>query len=195
MSEKRVNRISFTRFYFLKTNTMNQREVSIGKIGLVYGFFTFITLVIYFMIMRAFGITGSEIAWGVNFIFLFAGILFALKDYQGKTELNIAYLPGMLLGLTTSAISVISFAVFVWIYFTSSDPNLILALKDNILFLGEEITPTRAAGATLIEGICSGLIISFTVMQYYKAGFKLPFKEWKSKDNSSIGLTTKKPLI
>jgi hypothetical protein len=158
---------------------MKNINVSIGRIGLLYGLITCIALIIYFMIMRTFNLTESGIAWGMNFFLLFIGILVALKDYRSKTELNVPYLEGMLLGMTTTSISVASFSFFNWIYFTSADPNLILTLQDNVLFLGEEITPTRAAGATLIEGVCSGLIISFTIMQYYKAGFKLPFKEWK----------------
>jgi hypothetical protein len=81
------------------------------------------------------------------------------------------------LGGITTAASVIPFVLFIYLYFSQIDPLLLLLLKDNILFMGEQISPARAAASTMVEGICSGVIISFMMMQYFKSGFRRRKKE------------------
>ena len=151
---------------------MRETEISIEKTGIKAGLIISASLIIYFMLMRFFNLTGSAIAWGFNFIILFTGITFTYRYYRTKTKPNIEYFPGMLLGGLTTAVSVFSFTFFIYIYFWSVNSVQLLLLKDNILFMGEAVTPLKAAGATLIEGICSGVIISFVLMQYYKSGFR-----------------------
>jgi hypothetical protein len=114
----------------------------------------------------------SPFAWGANFIILLTGIIFSYRYYRSKTKLNVDYFPGLILGGIITAVTVIPFVMFVYIWFSQADAGQILLLKDNVFFMGEEITPARAAAATMVEGICSGAIISFTMMQYYKSGFR-----------------------
>ncbi|MBK5285819.1 MAG: hypothetical protein JJE25_10495 [Bacteroidia bacterium] len=108
----------------------------------------------------------------MNFIILLTGIIYAYRLYRSKTKLNVDYFPGLILGVITTAASVIPFVLFVYFWFSLIDPLLLLSLKDNILFMGEQITPMRAAVATMIEGISSGVIISFMMMQYFRSGFR-----------------------
>ena len=124
------------------------------------------------MIMRVLNLTGSGMAWGFNFVILFTGIILTYRYYRTKTKLNIEYLPGMLLGAMTTAVASFVFTFFIYLYFSTVDSDQLALLKDNVLFMGELVTPLRAAGATLIEGLSSGVIISFAMMQYYKSGFQ-----------------------
>ncbi len=151
---------------------MEESKISIEKTALKAGLIICASLIIYFMLMRFLNLTNSAIAWSFNFIILFTGITLTYRYYRTKTKLNIEYLPGMMLGCITTGVAAISFTFFVYTYFSSLDPSLLQLLKDNILFMGQQITPLRVAGATIIEGICSGVIISFMMMQYYKSGFK-----------------------
>jgi len=151
-------------------------KISVEKIGLKAGLITCGALIMYFMIMISFDFMYSAIAWGMNFIILLTGIVLAYRYYRTKTNTTtIDYMPGLLLGGITTAVSVFLFMIFEYIFFTQADGALVL-LRDNILFMGEEVTPTRAAAATMIEGISSGVIISFAMMQYFRAGIRVAFK-------------------
>jgi hypothetical protein len=141
------------------------------RIGLKAGLLICLTLILYFIFMRYTNLTGRAIAWGFNLIILFVGIVLTLSYFRTHTKPTIDYLPGMLLGSVTTSVCTFTFTFFVYIYFSAIDSDLLLSLKDNILFMGKEVTPLRAAGATLIEGLSSGIIISFIMMQYYKSGF------------------------
>lgn len=152
-------------------------EVSLEIIGLKAGLTTCASLIIYFMIMRVLNFMDSGIAWGLNFIILLSGIIYAYRVYRSKTKLNVDYIPGLILGGITTAASVIPFVLFVYIYFSQVNPQQLLLLQDNILFMGEQITPMRAAVATMVEGLSSGLIITFMMMQYFKSGFRRRKKE------------------
>ncbi len=152
---------------------MSEKKPSVNITGLKAGLIVSISLIIYFMIMRFFNLTGSVIAWSFNLVILFTGIYFTYRYYRIKTKPNIDYLPGMLLGSITTLVSAGIFTIFVYLFFSSVDASQLLLLNDNILFLGEGVTALRVAGATVVEGISSGIVISFMMMQYYKSGFKI----------------------
>jgi hypothetical protein len=120
----------------------------------------------------------SEIAWALNTIILGAGIMLTYRHYRTKTQLNVDYFPGLILGFITTAACVIPFVLFLYIWLSNGDAGLLQLLKDNALFMGgEQITPVKAAASTMIEGTCSGIIISYMMMQYYKSGFRRKNKE------------------
>jgi len=147
-------------------------EVSTEKIGLKAGLIICTSLITYFMIMKYLNFMHSPVAWALNFIILFTGIILTYRYYRSATKLNVDYFPGLVLGCITTAATVLPFTLFVFIFFSLADQLLLSSLKDNVLFMGEQITPLRAAVATFVEGISSGVIISFILMQYYKSGFR-----------------------
>jgi hypothetical protein len=147
-------------------------KISIEQTGIKAGSIICASLITYFMAMKYLSIMDSAIAWGFNFIILLAGIVLAYNYYRLKTKLNVDYIPGLILGSLITGVSVTLFVFFVYIYFSQADGMQMALLKNNILFMGEPISPLRIAGATMIEGLISGLLISFTSMQYFKSGFK-----------------------
>jgi hypothetical protein len=78
----------------------------------------------------------------------------------------------MMLGFETTMVTVIAFTLFVFLYFTSVSPALLESLGDNVLFMKKNVSPSSAAISTFVEGLSSGVIISFTMMQYYRSGFR-----------------------
>jgi len=151
--------------------------VSIQSVGIKEGLITGISLIIYFLAMHYFNFMDSAIAWGVNFIILWTGISLAYRYYRSKTKLNVDYFPGLILGGITTIVSVIPYSIFVYIWFSQSEEALLSILNSNNLFMGEQISPVKAAGSTMLEGICSGVLISFIMMQYFKSGFRRKRKE------------------
>jgi tetrahydromethanopterin S-methyltransferase subunit F len=147
-------------------------SVSAEITGLKAGLLTCVSLIIYFLIMKLFNFMSSPIAWAFNLAILGTGIVLVFEYYRMKTTLNVDYIPGLILGSITTAVSVIPFAFFIYVFFSQSDPIVLNVLKENVLFMGEQITPTRAAFATAIEGLCSGVLITFILMQYLRSGFR-----------------------
>ncbi len=151
---------------------MKESEITIQQTGLKAGLLNATALILYFMLMRWMNWTSSATAWGFNFVILLTGITLTYRFYRSKTQPNIDYLPGMMLGFETTMVTVIAFTLFVFLYFTSVSPALLESLGDNVLFMKKNVSPASAAISTFVEGLCSGIIISFTMMQYYRSGFR-----------------------
>jgi hypothetical protein len=157
----------------LAENPKEARKISFEIIGIQAGLITSVSLIVYFIIMKSINLLQSEIAWALNTVILGAGIMLTYIYYRSKTQLNIDYLSGLLLGIITTAVSVTLFAIFIYLWLSKFDTALLQLLKSNTFFMGGELTtPTKAAASIMIEGGCSGLIISFMLMQYYKSGLR-----------------------
>lgn len=149
-----------------------QIKISLGKTGFKAGLLASLFLIIYFLIMRALNLSGNPFAWAFNFVILFGGINYCYRYYRVKTDPNVSYLPGILLGTEVTAVSVVIYSLFIYIYFSSIDPDLLSMLGTNVLFMTQDVTPLIASFATFIQGLSSGIVIAFIMMQYYKSGFK-----------------------
>lgn len=153
-------------------------RVSLGRTGLLAGLLTTLFLIVYFLLMRMLGLTGYSSAWLFNLLILFVGINYCYRYYRKQTDPDMGYLPGMMLGAELAVVSVVTYTAFIYLYFAFIDPAHLTALNGNILFMTENSSPIRAAFVTFIEGLSSGIVISFIMMQYYKVGFKESAKDF-----------------
>lgn len=103
----------------------------------------------------------------VNMLFLAFGVYFALENYSpnGKAG-SVDYFEGFKVGLYTSIVAVGMHALFLlfYCYFDSS----VLPSITTGHFYDSTFQPFSVAGVTLFEGLASGLIITFCIMQYFK---------------------------
>ena len=150
---------------------METTKNSIQRLGILTGLFTSLILACYFLLMKVFGLAQIVELRYLNFFILFGGILYAYRHFRQPGH-NIEYLPGIGLGILTAAASVIPFAVFMYAYFTFLDPALLETIKNGKVVMGDYITPFAITGTVIMEGLSSGAIISFALMQYYKSGFE-----------------------
>lgn len=146
--------------------------VSTENTGLKAGLITLIALITYFLIIKYFSIMHSPVAWAFNFLILGGGIICAFEYYRSKTTLNVDYIPGLILGSIITFVSVIPFSVFIYIILSQSDKAWLSSLKNNVLFMGDPTTAVKVAFTTAIEGLCSGVLITFLMMQYLRSGFR-----------------------
>lgn len=157
---------------------MNPQEISIPKLALKSGILICASFIVYFMIMKYLNLIHVVELRFLNIFILIAGLLSTFRYFRRQTNvLNIVYLEGLFLGVLTTLVSFMLFAVFLYFYFLKVDPDLLLELKDNAMMMGTSLTATSAAASVLIQGACSGLIISFAIMQYYKSGFYKTMQE------------------
>jgi hypothetical protein len=109
----------------------------------------------------------------LNIFILITGLIVTFRYYRKQTNvLNVPYFEGLGLGVLTSFVSFALFAVFIYYYFLEVDPALLQSLKGNTVMLGNtSMTAFYTAATVVLQGMVSGLIVSFAIMQYYKSGF------------------------
>lgn len=156
-------------------------ETSIPKIALIAGFIIYLLLAFSFMAMKYFQVIHFPALRFMNIFILIIGLVFTFKYYRNKTKiLNIPYLEGLWLGMLTSLISCAAFSISIFIYFYFIDSLLIQELKGNTIMMGNSLTASAAALTSIIEGLCTGGVTSFIIMQYYESGF---YKTRQEKNN------------
>ena len=146
----------------------NNPNESILKICLKYGVLTSLLLVMTFVTFCVYTYRLQIHQLSVVNMFVIAfGIYFALVNYSpnGKAG-SVDYFEGFKVGLYTSLVSVAMHALFllIYCYFDSS----VLPTITSGDFYGVGFHPFSVAGVTLFEGLASGLIITFCIMQYFK---------------------------
>ncbi|HXB39754.1 MAG TPA: hypothetical protein VNZ49_04380 [Bacteroidia bacterium] len=133
----------------------------------------FLYLMLYFIIMRAVGLHEVIALRNFNIVFLSGGILLALFFYGKKSKGKIRYSTGLKIGIRITLTSVIPFTLFVY-YYLLTDDGFMTFLKTKFstgksTILPEEyIIPATAAGITCMEGLLSGLVVTFIAMQFFR---------------------------
>ncbi len=135
------------------------------------GVYTALGMIFYFVIMRFLNLhTYLELHY-LNVVVLFLGLRYAIKRIILK-EGEIKYFEGLRSGIVVTLISIIIFNIFMVIYETVIDPPFLEFLKENI-HLGNEFsrqqTIFNVIGILTAEGLSSGFIMTFILMQYYKS--------------------------
>lgn len=144
----------------------NSSSISIEKVAIRYGLFTFLGLVGYFLLMKWVGLFEIHELRGLNFFILLAGVGYSLKYYKANNNAEFVYFQGLSLGVLTSLIAIIPFAVFIFFYLvidTAFMQNLIV----NEPF-GRFFNPFILSFLVAFEGIFSGGLMSFVLMQYMR---------------------------
>ncbi len=150
----------------METTISKQSNTMPIKVGL----FTGVGLILYFIMMKLFNLHHHLELHYFNVLFLALGLFYAIKN-TNRIAGEMKYFEGLKSGVVVSLISIILFSMFMVIYTTKIDPEFLLFLKDNI-FLSPQSSSKQAAfelaGILTIEGLSSGFIITFILMQYYK---------------------------
>ncbi len=146
---------------------MKRLSSPLEKIGLKAGLVTSLALIAYFFIMESFGLTKMLEFRYFNFFILLAGVYYAINSFKRIPDQEELYMQGIGIGVFTSAVAVISFALFMSIYLAYIDPGLMAYVKAHF-FLPDLISGFSVFIIISLEGLASGLIISFCLMQYFK---------------------------
>ena len=142
-------------------------DLSVASICNGTGILTCTFLIGYFFLMSAFKLQEVLALRAFNFFIMLGGVVWALHLYSRSTDDNkIDYFTGLKIGVRVIFTSVVPFAIFMALYLVY-DGHLMYVIKENT-GIGDYLNPLTIAGAICIEGIGSGMIISFMAMQYYK---------------------------
>ena len=131
------------------------------------GILIFILIGIYFLLMELLGL--SDVFY-LRILNIFIVIYFLQKTIrsnylEGKTE----YLENLISGTLTSLIGVVLSVAGLMVYISMKGGDAYLTkLSANFLFGGGSPSMNQYCIGLLFEGIASSIIITFTLMQYYK---------------------------
>ncbi|MBI1288961.1 MAG: DUF4199 family protein [Flavobacteriales bacterium] len=152
-----------------KHTIMQTHGSNISKMGIRIGFYTLFGFIGYFLLMKLLGLVQVPEFRYFNFVILLMGITIGYRKYQHENG-KIPFLSGFGLGMMITVISVVLFSAFLFIYLSIFDPHLLVTIKAHApVMVKESLTPSLASVAILFEGLSSGLIMNFVLIQYYKS--------------------------
>ena len=140
--------------------------MSVEKIVFINAAKIYVSIILFFFIMKILGLEHITELRLLNFIFVFWGVNSAIKKNLTEHN-NSAYLGNLFIGFFTSFMSVIMISLSLAIYLFYIDPSFIEVLEKSTLW-GQTLTPPLMSFAILIEGVASSMICTFIVMQYWK---------------------------
>jgi hypothetical protein len=137
------------------------------RICIKYGLLTAAALITLFLGMRMLGLAERLELRFLNAIILIFGIILSIREYRKNKDGRMQYLQGISCGTLTTLCTVSVFAVFMFIYLMFLDPAFMQAVKANHS-QGQFLNPYVAAVAVFMEGLFSGIVMTFMTMQVLK---------------------------
>ena len=140
------------------------------KIGIKYGLLTAAGLLAYFLIMSLIGLVHIIELRFLNAIIMAIGVSMAIRAYKIKMRGNIGYFSGLGVGTLTAIIGTTLFAALILLYIKLAGHSLVEVLSAERYF-GDRVQSTPGLvvfSVLMLEGVISGVMISFIAMQYFK---------------------------
>jgi hypothetical protein len=139
---------------------------SMEKIGIRWGIYTFLMLSAYFLLMKIAGLVHILELRFLNAFIMFFGCYKAIRTTKDHVK-PFRYFKGLGAGSLNALVSSSLFTLFGILYITVIDPAFMQELKQNEP-LGLYFNKYVAIIQIFIEGIGSGFIFSFIIMQWMK---------------------------
>lgn len=134
------------------------------RIPQIYGTLVTLALILYFFIIYAIGFIYITELRVVNLFIQIAGIYLALKQYRRTHAGSLNYLRAMSIGVGTSFIASSTFVLFLFIYL-NIDQHMMELIREHAP-LGEYLDPYIASFSVWLEGIFSGFMATFILVNY-----------------------------
>ena len=134
-----------------------------------YGLLITAGLIVYFMIMKFAGLVHVTELRIFNFFIMLGGLYLAYKEFH-ETDINrqFNYMKAIVFGFSTSSIGTLLFVVFVFFYLSFIDPALMDTIKEKGP-LGEYLNPWIVSIIVAVEGVLSGSLASFMIINVKNA--------------------------
>lgn len=121
-------------------------------------------LILFFLLMKVVGLVHIYELRFLNVIIQVAGIYYALKKFRETHGQHINYFRALVTGVSAGAIASLIFAIFLFAYLMMDN-----ALMQDIIEkepMGRYLNPYIAAFMVALEGIFSGLLFTFILINY-----------------------------
>jgi len=121
-------------------------------------------LILYFVAMKAIGLSHVVELRLLNLFILIGGVYFALKRFKSAHEDHLNYFKGLVTGVASAAVGSLIFAVFLFIYLQADN-----SLMQHIIEtepMGRYLNPYMVSFVVALEGVFSGLLVTFILINY-----------------------------
>lgn len=135
-----------------------------NKIVFRYGALLFIGLMVYYLIMAMLGFSDRFDFRIFNAVIQVAVLYAAIRRYARTKPGEFNYLSGTVIGVNTSVVGALPFAIFQMfnLYFS---PELLAAVSERAPVIGPYVNPVSAGLIIFMEGLAVGVILSYIVMR------------------------------
>jgi hypothetical protein len=121
-------------------------------------------LIAFFLLMKLVGLVHHYELRFLNVFIQVGGIYFALKKFRQTHDEHLNYFRALITGVATGAISSVIFALFLFIYL-KIDTGLMTGIIENEP-MGRYLNPYITAFMVALEGLFSGLLFTFIIINY-----------------------------
>jgi hypothetical protein len=129
-----------------------------------YGLRIAVGLIVYFVVMHLTGLSHHVELRLLNLLILIAGVYLALKKFKETHGEHLNYFRALATGVATAAIGSFIFAFFLFIYM-KVDTSLMESIVQNEP-MGRYLNPYIASFIVALEGLFSGLLVTFILINY-----------------------------
>ena len=135
-----------------------------NKIVIKYGVILFLGLTIYFLLMRLAGLSDRYDFRMLNALIQIVVIYLAIQKYAETNRSAFTYLSGTVVGISTTVVGVIPFAMvqMVHLYLNTT---FLEHIQQNAPVIGPYINPFSGGLIVFVEGLAVGLILSYICMR------------------------------
>lgn len=121
-------------------------------------------LIVFFLLMKVVGFIHIYELRFLNVIIQVAGIYYALKKFKETHGQHINYFRALVTGVSAGAIASLIFAIFLFAYLMMDNALMIDIIEKEPM--GRYLNPYIAAFMVALEGVFSGLLFTFILINY-----------------------------
>lgn len=121
-------------------------------------------LILFFLLMKVVGLVHIYELRFLNVIIQVAGIYYALKKFRETHGQHINYFRALVTGVSAGAIASLIFAIFLFSYLMVDGALMLDIIEKEPM--GRYLNPYIAAFMVALEGIFSGLLFTFILINY-----------------------------
>jgi hypothetical protein len=134
----------------------------------VAGLLVSLSLVVYFLVMKALGLEGRVNLRYFNGVFFLAGMFATFFIYYRKTgRIGIDYFKGLRMGVQVAFMAALPFAIFMGLYL-QFNPEFMNHIRQSIEY-GTYATPFLTAAGLFVEGFVGATLIAFVLLPIFKS--------------------------
>jgi hypothetical protein len=135
-----------------------------NRIVLKYGIWFFTGLMVYYFLMQFLGLSTRYDFRIFNGVIQIVVVYLAIRTYASTKPQEFNYLTGTLIGINTSVVGVVPFAIFQMINLYLNTP-LLEYIQQNAPVVGPYVNPFSGGLIVFMEGLAVGLIFSYICMR------------------------------
>ncbi len=121
-------------------------------------------LIAYFLFMKLIGLGHIVELRLFNLFIQTIGIYFALKKFKDTHGSHINYFRALVTGVATAAIGSVFFGLFLFVYMKMDNGFMVSIVSTEAM--GRYLNPYISAFIVLLEGVFSGLLVTFVLINY-----------------------------